>query len=256
MVRLKSDDEIKTLEQGGQVLAHILDAIEAAVKPGISTWELNEKAEDFILKSKAEPSFKNYNMGKGIFYPASLCTSINSVIVHGVPKREEVLKPGDIVGIDLGLKWNGLYVDSARTIGVGDISELAQRLIKITKECLEQAIGMLRIGGKLGDLGAKVESLAKENGFSVIRDLVGHGVGHKVHEEPKIPNFGLPGTGETIVSGMVLAIEPMISTGGYKLKHSKDGFGCELADGSLGAHFEHTVAITQDGAIILTKCDT
>lgn len=255
MIRLKSDEDIENLKQGGKILAHILDEVEAAVQPGVTTWELNELAENLISKSGAEPSFKNYNMGKGIFYPASLCTSVNSVIVHGVPKKDEMLGQGDIVGVDLGLKWNGLYVDSARTIGVGKISELASRLIKVTEECLEQAIGLLRPGAKLGDLGARVESMAQENGFSVIRDLVGHGVGYKVHEEPKVPNFGLPGTGEAVVPGMVLAVEPMISTGDYKLKHSKDGFGCELADGSLGAHAEHTVAITRDGAIILTKCD-
>ncbi len=252
MIRLKTQEDIEFLKEGGHILSEVLEEVGKRAKVGVSTYELNEYVEHVLHEKGAEPSFKNYPVGKGIFYPASLCTSINSIIVHGIPSKKDILKSGDVLGLDLGLKWHGLYVDGAITVGVGDISPIAQKLIDVTKECLDEALKIVKPGISIGDIGEKVQSIAELNGFGVIRDLVGHGVGYKVHEEPKIPNFGVKGQGEKIVPGMVLAIEPMLSSGGYALKYSSDGFGCELRDGSIGAHFEHTVAITEKGYILIT----
>ena len=245
---IKTNDEIKIMREGGKVLAGVMKEIIQAVKPGVTTWELNELAEELTERAGAEPSFKGFKD-----YPCALCTSINDVVVHGMPKDNEIIENGDIVGLDLGLKYKGLYTDMALTLGVGKISKVGRRLIKVCRKALEVALGEIKPGNYIGDIGAGVQKYVEAQGFSVVRSLTGHGVGRAVHEPPKIPNFGMPGTGEEILEGMCLAIEPMICEKGHSVKTDKDGWGVRTFDSGLAAHFELTVVVVRRGCEILTK---
>jgi methionyl aminopeptidase len=250
MSKLKTAAEIEALAEGGKILARALQKVAAAAAPGVSTWELNRIAEEEIARAGAEPSFKGY--GKKPF-PAALCTSVNEVIVHGAPYKSQILKEGDIIGLDLGVKYKNLYTDAAVSVAVGKISPLAERLLSVAKEALALAIAAARPGAKIGDIGWTIQTTAEKAGFQVVRELIGHGVGHAVHEDPQVPCYGEKGKGIVLEAGMVLAIEPMLTAGDYHLTTLPDGWGIRTKDGSLGAHFEHTVAITQSGPRVLTS---
>ena len=247
MIRIYNENEIEILRRGGMILAKIMSELEKRVKPGITTKYLNEVAEDLILKHGAESSFKGFNK-----YPAILCTSLNEEIVHAVPKKRK-LKKGDILSLDLGIRFNGYCTDMATTLPVGKVNKEAKKLIKATKEALKIGISQAKPGNHLEDIGYVIQKYVEKNGFNVVRELVGHGVGKKVHEEPKIPNYGERGTGPELVEGMVLALEPMVTVGDWYVKKTKDGFGYKTADNSLSCHFEHTIAITKKGPQILTQ---
>ena len=254
MITIKSEKEIKILREGGKILASVLFEVAEKVKSGIATIELDEVAEKLIRKNKGEPSFKNYKTSEDKFpYPVSLCVSINDEIVHGIPLRDKILKEGNIVSLDLGMKYKNLYTDMAVTAGVGKISKQAEKLIKITKKCLEEGIRQVGPGNFIGDIGFAVQNCAEKNGFNVVRRLVGHGVGYQVHEDPEIPNFGQPKTGIQLKQGMVLALEPMVVEGNPEIVLDKDNWTWKTKDGLLSAHFEHTVVVTRNGAEILTK---
>ena len=247
----KTSEEIEIIAEGGKILHDILYKTAGLVKPGISTLELNEFAEKMIADVGGRPSFKGYGPKKNPF-PAGLCTSVNDEVVHGIPSRDVILKSGDIIGLDIGMEYKGLYTDTAITVGVGQISETAKKLIEVTKKSLDLAIKEVRPGAKIGDIGYVIQTLAEKNGFSPVRDLVGHGVGYEVHEDPAVPCFGKKGTGETLQEGMVLAIEPMVCEHEYFVNFDQDGWTIRTADGGLSAHFEHTIAVTKNGARILT----
>lgn len=248
---LKTPKEIELLAKGGQILHDILHRTANLVRPGVSTWELNEFAENEIKKAGGQPSFKNFGPKSNPF-PAALCTSVNSVVVHGIPSKNVILKQGDIVGLDLGMKFENLYTDTAITVGVGEISKPAEKIINTAKQCLNLAIKTIKVGGRIGDIGWVIQTTAEAAGFSVVRDLVGHGVGYNVHEDPSIPCYGNRGEGPKLLEGMVLAIEPMLCEGEYFLEFEPDGWTIRTKDGGLSAHFEHTVAVTKYGARILT----
>lgn len=247
---VKTQAEIEIIAQGGAILARALGAAASAVRPGVRTDELNRIAEEEILRAGAEPSFKGYGQDKNRF-PAALCTSVNSVVVHGVPGGE-VLKEGDIVGLDLGVKYKNLYSDAAVTVPVGKISAEAAKLVRVTERALDAAIAEARAGNKIGDISAAIQKTAEEEGMNVVRELIGHGVGYAVHEDPAVPCYGRPGTGPLLQVGMVLAIEPMVVLGGYKVECAPGTWPFLTVDGSLAAHFEHTIAITGEGPRILT----
>ena len=253
MVIIKTDKEIKQIKKSCQLTANTLQYITEKIKPGLKTIEIDKIAESFILKHGGKPSFKGYG-DEGNEFPSSVCISINDEIVHGIP-GERVLQEGDIVSIDIGTYLNGYYGDSAVTVGVGEISEVAEKLIKTTKKCLHEGIKKAISGNSIGDIGNTVQTVAEENNFSVVREFVGHGVGLKVHEDPQIPNYGKPKTGLKLEKGMVIAIEPMVNQGDYRTISSDDGWTVKTADGSLSAHFEHTIAIYEKGNEILTLCN-
>lgn len=246
MIKLKTLREINILKEGGKILAAIMAEISARVKPGITTGSLNIEAERLIHEAGASPAFLGY-----LGFPAALCVSVNEAIVHGVPGKY-VLREDDIVGLDLGIKYKGLITDMAVTLPVGKISGEAQKLISVAEGALDSAIGEARPGNHVGDIGFAIQKYVESRGFSVIRELIGHGVGHKVHEEPEIFNFGRRGDGPELKKGMVLAIEPMVSAGDWHIRQLKDG-SFATRDGSLAAHFEHTVVVAENGAEILTK---
>lgn len=250
---IKNTAEEKTLREAGKRLASVLDEVEALVQPGITTGELNRVAEERIHLLGDAPSFLNYTpAGAKRPYPAGLCVSVNDEVVHGIPGKR-VLKEGDIVGLDIGLRHNGFFVDMARTLPVGKVSKEARELISITKESLDAGIAAAKSGGHVGDIGAAVEAVAKKHKLGVVRELGGHGVGRAVHEEPYIANFGKAGTGEKLTKGMVLALEPMLTLGSYAVRLQSDGYTFKTRDGSLSAHFEHTIIVTPDGGDIITK---
>jgi methionyl aminopeptidase len=248
---IKTSEEIDAIAEGGKILHDILHKTAGLVKPGVSTWELNEFAENEIEKAGGRPSFKNYGPKKNPF-PAGLCTSVNDQVVHGIPSKDVILKNGDIIGLDIGMEYKGLYTDTAITVPVGNVSKHAQTLIDTTKKCLSEAIKQATNGNRIGDISHAIQSLAEKSGFSVVRDLVGHGVGYEVHEDPAVPCFGKKGTGPVLQEGMVLAIEPMLCVGEHFVVFEDDGWTISTKDGSLSAHFEHTLAITKHGARILT----
>ena len=248
---IKSNQEIEIIAEGGKILHEILERTAELVTPGISTWELNSFAEAEIYKAGGKPSFKGYGPRKNPF-PAGLCTSVNSQVVHGIPSKEVILKAGDIIGLDIGMEYKQLYTDHAITVGVGKISPQSQKLIDTTKKALSLAIKEAGAGVKTGNIGYVIQKTAEDAGFNVVRDLVGHGVGYAVHEDPAVPCYGKKGSGDTLEAGMVIAIEPMLTVGEYFLELANDGWTISTSDGSLSAHFEHTVAITENGARILT----
>lgn len=248
---IKTQEEINTIGEGGKILHKILYATAGLVRPGISTWELNAFAEDGIVKAGGRPSFKNYGDKKNPF-PAGLCTSVNNVVVHGIPSREVILKQGDIIGLDIGMEYKGLYTDTAITVPVGKISDVAKNIIEATKKSLNAGLAQAKAGNSIGDIAYATQSTAEAAGFSVVRDLVGHGVGYDVHEDPSVPNYGKKGQGIKLQEGMVIAIEPMLCEHEYFLEFEADGWTISTKDGGLSAHFEHTVAITKNGARVLT----
>ena len=249
MVTLKSPREIDLMARAGAIVAGTLEVVGSLVRPGISTEALDAAAEEFIRShSGATPSFK------GLYgFPKSLCISINDEIVHGIPSPKRILREGNIVSIDVGVFLNGFHADSAATFPVGEIAPEAQRLLDVTKEALVAGIAEARPGNHVGDIGHAIQTVAESAGFGVVRELVGHGVGQRMHEDPQVPNHGQPRRGPRLQIGMTLALEPMITAGDYATRMLDDKWTVVTADGSLSAHFEHTVAITRDGPRILTK---
>lgn len=252
-INIKSKSEIQVMKEGGKILASILQLLSDKIKPGVFGDELEKIVEKEIKKYRVIPSFKNYRIYKGETpFPSSICVSINDEIVHGFPFGK-LIKDGDIVSIDLGIKYKGLHTDSALSVGAGKISEQADKLIKITRESLYKGIEQIKPKNRLGDVGFAIQNYVEKNGFSVVRNLVGHGVGRSIHEAPEVPNFGEKGKGLKLYPGMTLAIEPMINAGDYRIKCDPDGWTIRTIDGKLSAHFEHTVAVTENGCEILTK---
>jgi len=247
LIVLKSKDEIKRMVEACRIVAEVLEGIKKIITPGIMTKELDEFAESFVLSRGAIPAFKGY---KG--FPASLCTSINEQVVHGIPSLTR-LKEGDIISLDIGVYYKGFYGDAALTLPVGEIDEEAKRLLSTTEKALYQGIEKAVGGNRVSDISHAIQSCVEREGFSVVRNFVGHGIGRELHEEPQIPNFGNPGEGTVLMEGMTLAIEPMVNAGGWEVVILNDGWTAVTKDRSLSAHFEHTVAITSDGPLILTK---
>ncbi len=250
MPEYKSEREIEIMREAGRIVAEVLDLIADHIRPGVTTAELDRLAEDHIRSRGATPAFKGYRMG-GNSFPASICASVDDVVVHGIPSNRKLVE-GEIISIDVGTFKDGYYGDGARTYAVGEIDENKRKLMDVTKQALENGIDQARVGNHLGDISAAVQKTAEQNGFSVVRDMVGHGIGRRMHEDPQVHNFGTPGTGMELKAGLVLAIEPMVNAGGYKISFKPDGWTTVTADGSPSAHFEHTVAITADGPDILT----
>lgn len=246
-VILKSAREIEKMRVAGSVVRQVLDHVRDHVKPGATTMDLDQAAEAKLKELGAKAAFKGYHG-----FPAVLCTSINQEVVHGIPSKKRVLKEGDIVSIDCGSIVDGYYGDSAITVAVGSIDERTQRLLDATKASLEAGIRAVKPGATLGDVGAAVQEVVEAEGFSVVRDFVGHGIGTHMHEDPQIPNYGIRGKGLKLKEGMVLAIEPMVNAGKHQVQVLKDGWTAVTSDGSMSAHFEHTVAVTADGAKVLT----
>ena len=249
MIILKSPEEIKRMSRACVIAAEALRALEEIVKPGISTKEIERFVEKMVQDRGAVPAFKGYRN-----YPSSVCTSVNDQVVHGIPSSV-ALNEGDIVSIDLGVYLDGFYGDAAVTLPVGKVSPLAERLIRVTKEALVLGIERARPGNRVSDISHAVQKHVEANGFSVVRSFVGHGIGRSLHEEPQVPNFGGPGHGPRLREGMTLAIEPMVNAGSYEVSVLDDGWTAVTVDGSLSAHYEHTVAITGNGPRILTKTD-
>ena len=247
MIVCRSASELQRMRRANVLVAEILAELAAEARPGVSTADLDRLAEKRVMAAGAVPAFKGY---RG--YPATLCASVNDEVVHGIPSEARRLNDGDIVSLDMGVQLDGFYGDSAVTVGVGKISEDAEALLGVTEEALYRGIDAARVGGRLSDIGHAIQSWVEEHGFSVVREFVGHGIGTKLHEEPQIPNYGQPGRGPRLAEGMVLAIEPMVNLGRAAVKVLPDGWTAITRDGSLSAHFEHTVAITADGPMILT----
>ncbi len=248
MIQLKSQREIEIMARGGRILADTVKLMERSVKPGMTTADLDKIAEEFILShAGAVPSFKGlYN------FPASICSSINNEIVHGIPSRKRVLSEGDVVSIDVGVFYEGYHTDSATTVAVGEVSEESRRLLQVTRDALEAGVLAARAGNHLGDIGAAVQEIVEAAGFSVVRDLVGHGIGAAFHEEPQVPNYGKPKRGIRLVPGLTIAIEPMVNVGKPGIRTMPDKWTVVTVDGTRSAHFEHTVAITENGPRVLT----
>lgn len=253
MIRLKTKEEIEILKAGGERLSNVLGQVAAAVRPGIKTSELDELALTLIRENGDEPSFLNYRSpGSPLAYPATLCVSVNEEIVHGVP-GQRVLQAGDIVSLDLGLKHKGLFTDMAVTVPVGKVGDEEAKLIEVTARALTVGLGAAKPNKRVGDISAAIQKYVEGEGFEVVRDLAGHGLGYKPHEDPFVPNYGRPGTGEKLKPGLVLAIEPMVTTGSGQIVLEDDGFTFSTMNGQKAAHFEKTVAITEKGFIILTN---
>lgn len=247
MIILKSPKEIDRMRESCRIVTEILEMLKESIKPGVTTLLLDEKAEREALKRRAKPAFKGYSG-----YPYSLCCSVNEQVVHGMPGKRELLE-GDIISIDFGVIMGGFYGDAAITVPVGRVSKNAEDLIRVTEESLGAAVEKASAGNRLSDISHAVQSHVEKRGFSVVREFVGHGIGRSLHESPQIPNFGSPGRGITLKAGMVLAIEPMINEKGSDVKILEDGWTAVTCDSGLSAHFEHTVAITENGPEILTK---
>jgi len=253
MAKLKTDEEIVLLRESGKRLAGVLQALKVAIAPGVSTQDLDTLAEKLIRDSGDTPPFLNYTPhGARNPFPASLCVSINDEIVHGIPSSSRMIKDGDVVSIDLGLTHKGMITDAALTVVVGKVPADVALLVKETERALYEGIKAARAGGHIGDIGAAIERVAITHNYGVVREFGGHGVGHKVHEDPYVPNYGKKGTGPILKSGMVLALEPMFSLGGDAIRLMPDGYTIITKDGSIAAHFEHTIVITEKGAEIIT----
>ena len=248
MIVLKTTRELSLMKEACRISAGALKVAGEAVRPGISTWEIDKIAHDYIISQGAEPNFLNL-----YGFPATACISINDEVIHGIPSKKRILKSGDIVSIDLGARVNGYNGDNAATFAVGDISDEAKRLMDTTRESLYEAIKFAVPGGKMGDIASAVQKYCESRGYGVVREFTGHGIGKAVHEDPSVPNYGTAGRGVRLLPGMTLAIEPMINQGTARIKQLPDGWTIKTADGKLSAHFEHTVAITKDGPVILTE---
>ena len=251
MIVYKSPPEVERMRRAGRIVAGTIDRVLAAVAPGKTTADLDRVAEDYIRDKDATPSFLGY---RG--FPASICTSLNDEIVHGIPSPKRVLKEGDLLSLDFGAVWEGFHADSAVTVFVGaPPSAEAEELVRVTEESLEAGISQIRPGGRLSDISHAVEQVVLGAGFEVVREYVGHGVGRNLHEDPQIPNYGPPGRGPQLRAGLVIAVEPMVNTGGWETRVLADDWTVVTADGSLSAHFEHTIAVTEDGHLVLTARD-
>lgn len=251
MIVYKSPPEVERMRRAGRIVAGTIDRVLAAVAPGKTTADLDRVAEDYIRDQDATPSFLGY---RG--FPASICTSLNDEIVHGIPSPKRVLKEGDLLSLDFGAVWEGFHADSAVTVFVGaPPSAEAEELVRVTEESLEAGISQIRPGGRLSDISHAVEQVVLGAGFEVVREYVGHGVGRNLHEDPQIPNYGPPGRGPQLRAGLVIAVEPMVNSGGWETRVLADDWTVVTADGSLSAHFEHTIAVTEDGHLVLTARD-
>jgi methionyl aminopeptidase len=246
VIELKSANELQTMERANHLVLTVLGELADLARPGVTTADLDRHAERRILESDARPAFKGY---RG--YPCSLCTSLNDEVVHGIPSDRRILKDGDILAMDLGTVVDGYYGDSAITVAIGNVDETALRLMEVTEQSLAKGIEAARTGARVGDISHAVQHHVESHGMSIVRDFVGHGIGRALHEDPQVPNFGQPGQGERLREGMVLAIEPMVTTGEWRIKVGEDGWTATTADGSLSAHFERSVAITKNGPHIL-----
>jgi methionyl aminopeptidase len=249
MITIKSSKEIETMAAAGRIVAETLALVGRHAKPGVSTQELDRIAEDFIRRHPgARPSFK------GLYdFPATLCTSINQEVVHGIPSPRRVLKEGDLLSVDVGVWLDGLHADSAATFPIGKVTPEAERLLQVTQAALAAGIAQAKAGNHVGDIGHAVQEVAEKAGYSVVRELVGHGIGSAFHEEPQVPNYGKPKRGPRLTEGMTIAIEPMLNVGGPEIRTLEDKWTVVTEDGSLSAHFEHTVAIGDNGARVLTR---
>jgi len=249
MIKIKSPHEIEAMRSAGRILAETFEYLNESIQPGITTAELDDLASRFIRKNNATCSFWQYNG-----FPAHICTSVNEQVVHGIPSKKVKLSEGDLVSIDLGVCYKGYHGDSARTFAVGKISPEAEKLVRVTQESFYEGLKMAQAGNRVFDIGAAVQAYVEQNGFSVVRSLVGHGIGSALHEDPEVPNFGTPGRGARLMPGMTLAIEPMVNQGTYHVNTLSDGWTVVTADGKLSAHYEHTVLIKDGEAEILTRC--
>jgi len=248
VIQIKSPSEIELMREANQIVAETLEKLQKEVVPGISTGELDRIAEDHVLARGGKPAFKGY---RG--FPATLCISINNEVVHGIPSKKRLLQDGDIVSIDCGVLKDGFFGDSAFTIPVGKCTPVALKLIRVALDALEAGIQKARVGNRIGDISRAVQEVVERQGFSVVRDFVGHGVGRSLHEMPQVPNYGEPGVGPKLREGMVLALEPMINQGSYEVRVLEDGWTAVTQDGSLSVHVEHSVAITQNGPDVLSR---
>ena len=248
MIEIKSPDEIQKMRSAGRIVAEVLKAMQEEAVCGVSTWKLNQIADEIIRSAGAVPSFLGYGG-----FPASICTSVNEQVVHGIPSKKVILKEGDIIGIDVGAYLNGFHADAALTVPIGKVSGGASKLLDQTKKALAKAISLIKPGVYLGDISNAVETYAKAAKLGIVKDYCGHGIGRKLHEEPSIPNYGAKGHGPVLKEGMTLAVEPMLNLGGAEVEVLKDNWTVVTKDGGLSAHFEHTVAVTKDGCLILTQ---
>ena len=254
MIIIKSREEIEKIRESCRIVAEVLGTLRDFVRPGLTTWALNKKAEEIIRKRKARAAFKGYrpSFGSGP-YPAALCVSINEEVVHGIPSLKRVLKEGDIVSMDVGVEYRGYFGDAATTVAVGEVDGRVKELLKVTEEALYKGIERAQVGNRVGDVSHAIQTYVESHGFSVVKEFVGHGVGKKIHEDPPIPNFGAPGQGPLLKDGMTIAIEPMVSMGSGDVKIKDDGWTAVTVDGSWAAHFEHTIALFKEGPRILTE---
>jgi methionyl aminopeptidase len=247
---LKTADEILLMQEANQIVAETLALMQKTVEPGISTLELDQIAEQLCLSRKAQPAFKGY---RG--FPGSLCVSVNEEVVHGIPSRKKKLKDGDIVSIDFGVLYKGFYGDSAKTFPVGKVSGDVQRLLDTTRICLEKGIEQMIVGNRIGDISKAIQDYVEANGFSIVRQFVGHGIGNQLHEPPEVPNFYQGERSAKLMAGMVLAVEPMVNMGTHKVKVLRDGWTVITSDKKPSAHFEHSVAVTEDGPLVLSALE-
>ena len=250
MIQLKNSDQIKIMREAGRITGEALLVARDHVRPGISTFELDRLVREHIEKAGAKPSFLGYGG-----FPGSACISINDEVIHGIPSKKRFLEEGDVVKIDVGAFYKGFHGDSARTIAVGRVSDEAQKLIDVTRASFFAGIDQLKVGGRLGDVGAAIDGLVVANGFSTVKRYIGHGIGRELHESPDVPNYGTPGRGTRLCAGLVIAIEPMVNIGTETVRELSDGWTVKTADGSLSAHYENTVALTGDGIINLTQIE-
>lgn len=250
MIILKTSRELSVMRKAGIISQKALLLAGEAVKPGVSTWEIDRIIREYIEKSGATPSFLGY-----CDYPSSACISVNDTVIHGIPSKGEILKNGDIVSIDVGAYYEGFHGDNAWTFPCGEVSDEARKLMDATRESLFVAIDKAVVGNRIGDIGSAVQQYVESRNYSVVREFVGHGVGAKIHEDPSVPNYGTPGRGVRLTAGMTIAIEPMVNQGNFKVRVLNDGWTTKTVDGGLSAHFEHTVAITEKGPVILTLLD-
>lgn len=251
MIVCKSRHELEKMKAANQIVAQVLRHLHGIVKPGVSTLELDEAAEGMIREAGGAPAFKGYQG-----FPASVCTSVNEEIVHGIPRAERILNDGDIVAVDVGVYYQGFFGDAALTIPVGSISPELQRLLDVTRCSLYQGIEQVRVGNRVSDISSAIQKYVEAHGFSVVREFVGHGIGRSLHEEPQVPNFGTPGRGPRLVEGMVLAIEPMVNSNGPEARILEDRWTAVTVDGGYSAHFEHSVAVTGNGPWILSELES
>ncbi len=248
MIRIKNRDELARMRDAGRLLAEIFKMLEELIRPGVDTLTIDQYVHRWITKMGAEPAFLGY---RG--YPATICASPNNVVVHGIPAKDVILRDGDIIGIDIGLRYMGVFSDSARTYAVGSIDDTSKRLLEVTENALKKGINVLSEGKRLGELSNTIQRFIEERGLSVVRDFVGHGIGIELHEDPMVPNYGDPKSGPILQVGMTLAIEPMVNVGSYEVEVLDDGWTVVTKDGKRSAHFEHTVAITENGVEIFTE---